>query len=179
MTLSLMVNRLSPALFLATHSYTPASCTVVISMMNECIPFSHTNILWNSSGRTALPSRYQVTSGVGRPPTWIGERRWLPWGHQRKKILYACHVIYFKVDPTEASLLHTEVCRDLQESRCVTFLLDGWFLITPVISRCVVSPPAGRYLFLIHFQSLLFTVNKCRILALIHVCHLWEPLLWC
>lgn len=80
MTLSLMVNRLSPALFLATHSYTPASCTVVISRMNECIPFSHTNILWNSSGRTALPSRYQVTSGMGRPPTWSGERRRSPWG---------------------------------------------------------------------------------------------------
>lgn len=97
-------------------------------------------------------------------------------GPQRSiKILYEClicHVIYFKVDPTEASLLHTEVCRDLQESRCVTFLLDSWFLVTPAISRCVVSPPAGRYLFLIHFLSLLFTVNKCHILSLIHVCHL-------
>lgn len=62
-------------------------------------------------------------------------------------------VIYFEVDPTEASLLHTEVCRDLQESRSVMFLLDGRFLVTPVISRCVVSPPAGQKLFLIHFQS--------------------------
>lgn len=69
-----MVQRPSPALFLATHSYTPASRTVVISMMKECMPFSHTNILWNSSGLTAFPSRYQVTSGVGRPPTW-GEGR--------------------------------------------------------------------------------------------------------
>lgn len=69
MTLSLTVNRLSPARFLATHSYTPAWCTVTISMMNECIPFSHTSILWKSSGRMALPSKYQDTSGVGRPPT--------------------------------------------------------------------------------------------------------------
>lgn len=72
MTFSLMVNRLSPALFLATHSYTPASRTVMISRMKECIPFSHTNILWKSSGQTALPSKYQVTSGIGRPPTCSG-----------------------------------------------------------------------------------------------------------
>lgn len=153
MTVSLMVKRLSPALFLATHSYTPASCTVVISMMNECIPFSHTNILWKSSGRTALPSRYQVTSGIGRPPTWIGEEEAFAVAtaeHQRSDTRV---VIYFEVDATEASLLHTEVCRDLQESRSVMFLLDGRFLVTPVISRCVVSPPAGRKWFLIHFQS--------------------------
>lgn len=45
-TSSLMVNLLSPARFFATHSYTPAWCTVTISMMNECNPFSHTSILW-------------------------------------------------------------------------------------------------------------------------------------
>ncbi|KAG7278927.1 LOW QUALITY PROTEIN: hypothetical protein CRUP_024936 [Coryphaenoides rupestris] len=46
MTSSLMVKRLSPARLWATHSYTPAWCTVTISMMNECMPFSHTSILW-------------------------------------------------------------------------------------------------------------------------------------
>lgn len=84
-TLSLMENLPSPARFRATHSYTPAWCTVTISMRNECIPFSHTNILWKSSGRMAFPSRYQHTSGVGRPPTWRGHMTAAlsPWRLQR------------------------------------------------------------------------------------------------
>lgn len=42
-------------------------------------------------------------------------------------------VIYLEVNPTEASLLYSEVWRDLQEARSVTFLLDSWALIRPLI----------------------------------------------
>lgn len=34
-------------------------------------------------------------------------------------------VLYLEIDPTEASLLYSEVRRDLQESRSVTLLLDS------------------------------------------------------
>lgn len=130
-----MVNLLSPARFLATHSYTPAWCTVTISMMKECIPFSQTNILWKSSGRMALPSRYQEMSGVGRPPTWIEKGLLfimfdLPW-HDNSTIVisgssgphrYHYHFLkcepwsqgrkcmsHLEVNPTEASFLYSEV----------------------------------------------------------------------
>lgn len=71
-------------------------------------------------------------------------------------------VIHLEVNPTEASLLYSEVWRDLQEARSVTFLLDSWALICPLISPWVVPPPAGTEtddLFIIHFQWLNFTVH--------------------
>lgn len=46
--------------------------------------------------------------------------------HRLKSINKLCvRVIHLEVNPTEASLLYSEVWRDLQEARSVTFLLDS------------------------------------------------------
>lgn len=62
-------------------------------------------------------------------------------------------MIHFKVDPTEASLLHTEVCGDLQETRRVALFLDGGLFVTLLVRLRVAPSPAGQYLVLVHFQS--------------------------
>lgn len=66
-------------------------------------------------------------------------------------------MIYFKVDPTEASLLHAEVCGDLQETRRIALLLDGGLLVTSLVRLRVAPSPAGQYLVLVHFQSRQYT----------------------
>lgn len=59
-------------------------------------------------------------------------------------------MLHLEVNPTEASLLYSEVWRDLQEARSVTFLLDSWSLVSPLICPRVVPPPAARERSFIH-----------------------------
>ena len=70
--------------------------------------------------------------------------------------------LHLEVNPAEATLLHSEVWRDLHEARSVTFLLDSWSLVSLIICPRVVPPPAaGEWSFIHntgepHFQWLNF-----------------------
>lgn len=55
---------------------------------------------------------------------------------------------HLEVDPTEASLLHCEIWRDLKEARSKTFLLNGWSLVTPFIRPRVMLPPEREQIWL-------------------------------
>lgn len=106
--------------------------------------------------------------------------RWLGKGQLSGNITGTQNVTHLEVDATEASLLHSEVCRDLQETRSVTFLLDGWTLVSSLISPWVASPPAGRHSHIIHFASFHSDItNSCwflRICRCHHGCQ-WDAFL--